>query len=44
MGVKKTKKSKKGLITFIVIIILAALIGSGVFFLRKKNTDRKSVV
>lgn len=42
MGVKKTKKSKKGLITFIVIIILAALIGSGVFFLRKKNTEPKT--
>lgn len=37
MAVKKNKKSKKGLITFIAILIILALAGAGVLYLREKN-------
>ena len=37
MAVKKNKKSKKGLITFIAILIILALAGAGVLYLRGKN-------
>ncbi len=42
MAVKKIKKSKKGLITAIVLSVIAVLTVSGILYFRKKNTEPKT--